>query len=275
MAKYLYNGVELPALPEWDATTFPYATIMPTTSGFYSVRFTAATVFYNNSVGNISINDIDADLRYIYYEFNGSEWVGDGTVKELSIAFTSSSGATWSNYDILNEDGSVYLAASDPVPVTPTPADLFVKKGGKVYKVKGGSAQSIMTFDSVDEMNATEAPDGTIALVPSEGESGGGLPVVELETTVTSEQTILSDSDSSIIGQIGHNVFVLKATAYDAGNIPLVLNMNTIDYGVLVEGGIMYSGNTIVNDWLYCVSISNIAGSWDVLYFKYSLASLA
>ena len=27
MSKYLYNGVELPELPEWDKNTYPYACI--------------------------------------------------------------------------------------------------------------------------------------------------------------------------------------------------------------------------------------------------------
>ena len=26
-------------------------------------------------------------------------------------------GSSWANYDIFNEDGSVYLAASDPIPI--------------------------------------------------------------------------------------------------------------------------------------------------------------
>ena len=27
------------------------------------------------------------------------------------------SGSSWANYDILNEDGSIYLSASDPIPI--------------------------------------------------------------------------------------------------------------------------------------------------------------
>lgn len=48
---------------------------------------------------------------------------------------------------------------------------IHCENGGQplVLPLGGSSAQNIMTFDSVDEMNATEAPDGTIALVPSEG----------------------------------------------------------------------------------------------------------
>lgn len=35
-------------------------------------------------------------------------------------------------------------------------------------EVKGGGGTEILTFDSVEEMNASTVPDGTIALVPSE-----------------------------------------------------------------------------------------------------------
>jgi hypothetical protein len=30
---YFYNGVELPALPEWDKEAYPYAAIFPLTNG--------------------------------------------------------------------------------------------------------------------------------------------------------------------------------------------------------------------------------------------------
>jgi hypothetical protein len=129
MLNYLYNGIKLPALPSVDKSTFPYATIIPiyelsgfqyVFSGKYGLRSTASPIFYRNSAGYINVNDINADLRVIYYEFDGTEWVGDGSVKELSTAF-SANDVTWSNYDILNADGSVYLPASDPVPVGETP----------------------------------------------------------------------------------------------------------------------------------------------------------
>ena len=127
MAKYRYNGTELPALPSVDESTFPYATIIPTYelvdfqfvhTGKYEVMFTVSPVFYYNSAGVIAINDTSADLRVIIYQFDGVEWVGNGNESELSIAWTTVyGGATWSNYDILNADGSVYLSASVPVPV--------------------------------------------------------------------------------------------------------------------------------------------------------------
>lgn len=58
-------------------------------------------------------------------------------------------------------------------------SEAYVKQGDKVYKVNGGS--TIHTFNSVEDMNAANLADGSIACVPSEGNAGGGgLPVVEL-----------------------------------------------------------------------------------------------
>lgn len=117
MPNYRYNLVELPELPSVDKTAYPYAIILPTYAGSYTLRYLAAAVLHRNSVGNITVKDTTANLSNIFYEYNGSEWVGDGVAKNLSIAFTSSYGVTWANYDVLNSDGSVYLPASEPVPV--------------------------------------------------------------------------------------------------------------------------------------------------------------
>lgn len=43
----------------------------------------------------------------------------------------------------------------------------YVKQGDKVYKVNGGAGSPIHTFNSVEEMNAANLADGSIACVPS------------------------------------------------------------------------------------------------------------
>lgn len=56
-----------------------------------------------------------------------------------------------------------------------------VRRGNKWYVSGGGGAGSpIHTFNSVDEMNAANLADGSIACVPSSGESGGAK-VIDLE----------------------------------------------------------------------------------------------
>ena len=72
---FLYNGVKLPALPEWDKEKYPYAAM-----------------------------NLGANYGVLYLLDNAL------MAKQFQ----------WANFDILNEDGTLYLAASDPVPVTPS-----------------------------------------------------------------------------------------------------------------------------------------------------------
>lgn len=232
MAKmYYYNELELPALPEWDKETYPYAVILEGnnltckallyvgTKPFTYERDVSGIMFV---FGAMSTDDFMVSSCSLTDEWNALHDQGYGE------KFT---GVSWTNHDIMNtEDGSVYLPASDPVPVTPTPipSDAYIVKGGKVYKVKGGSAQSIMTFDSVDEMNATSAPDGTIALVPSEGESGGGLPVVELATQPTEEGSALTDSENA----------TMKA-AFTKG-LPVVIKFDRSGESMLISASMIF-----------------------------------
>lgn len=101
---YLYNGIELPALPEYDITTYPYALIFYYES--YGYVFAASdTAKTTNSDGNVTFNIYDTRLLYR---------IVDGVWTSFSIVVISGE-PTWANYDILNADGSVYLAASKPI----------------------------------------------------------------------------------------------------------------------------------------------------------------
>lgn len=120
---YLYNGVELPALPEWDTETYPYAWLKETyTSIPKRLRcFLTAMkrIEYKYENGGIYLKR-DAVRYYIgdskeweLLEQSGeSEWLSVDGANDNKPAF-------WSNFTIYNEDGSVYLAASDPIPVNP------------------------------------------------------------------------------------------------------------------------------------------------------------
>ena len=117
---YLYNGVRLPALPKWDKTVYPYAYITRYRySPLYSLYVTASpvSVLY---IGSIINNG--GDINQFYYgalsdELKdwrdwGLEWPDSG--EEITV---------WSNSDVYYADdvsdvgGTIYLSASDPVPV--------------------------------------------------------------------------------------------------------------------------------------------------------------
>lgn len=118
---YLYNGVQLPALPEWDRERYPYVSIGLNIWSEITV-ICSASPFSADENGYITASgylivlyDADGSSAYFPYgDFSGSEncrW-GDAI---------SAGGVThktfWCNRDILDEDGSVYLASSDPIPV--------------------------------------------------------------------------------------------------------------------------------------------------------------
>lgn len=58
----------------------------------------------------------------------------------------------------------------------------------------------ILSFDSVDEMNAYEAEDGAIAIVPSEGESGAAkMYVLKVSEVPTADSPVVFDNENTTI----------------------------------------------------------------------------
>jgi hypothetical protein len=107
---YLYNGVRLPALPEWDRSVYPYAMIEKYTVFMSSAYILRVFAEYDDSGAEISYSNAmwsQADLVNSAW----GEWTAhDGGTKKRSAII-------WSNFDILNEDGTVYMPKSEPVPV--------------------------------------------------------------------------------------------------------------------------------------------------------------
>lgn len=142
-------------------------------------------------------------------------------------------------------------------------SEAYVKHGDKVYKVNGGAVSPIHTFNSVEEMNAANLPDGTIACVPSSGESGGGggLPVVEV-TSCTLAGCIdnpypLSESESAAMENISGETIILKVFTKEDVPLPIALVLVRSEF----EGTISYTGS-----WLtYIVAVGYEEGAWSIL----------
>ena len=114
----LYNGVRLPGLPkEWNPVTHPFACIRQTASlnGYW--LFLLEEIQYTVSViGNWCFvinpgNSFQYRYRESFAEFAWEQMEGYDT--DMVIG----SWEYWANFDLLNEDGSVYVSASDPIPV--------------------------------------------------------------------------------------------------------------------------------------------------------------
>lgn len=114
---YLYNGVRLPAIPEYDKAAYPYSVI--TYSGttnknaILCVSDKSPTMDDNGKLVHANYS------KYVkYYWANGSEeWADNGSGVTTTGTLWPGNSSFWTNTDILNADGSVYLEASEPVPV--------------------------------------------------------------------------------------------------------------------------------------------------------------
>lgn len=118
--KYLYNGVELPALPEWDKTAYPYAFIVSQGSIHLCISPNepyireSTSVLTGNLVHTLKFREDTTVKRWYANEAGEWEAVTDDDFDTSSVV----PAPTWSNFDLLKEDGPLYLAASEPVPVT-------------------------------------------------------------------------------------------------------------------------------------------------------------
>lgn len=126
--KYSYNGIVLPALPEWDKTKYPNALLISSWSTRWVLHiFGEYTVLDSppnsdqesdwivlNGTGDTS--NCEDYLRATYDEATG-QWKAFESDKYGGYTDYLSN-VKWSSIDLYAYDGSLYLAASDPVPVT-------------------------------------------------------------------------------------------------------------------------------------------------------------
>lgn len=111
--KYLYNGVELPALPSHPET--PYA-IIEYLDGCAVLAFIQEYKFDYN-VGKWSVYRQGVHHEYLF-EPGYNSWGDYGTsTSDYWVRANFASVITWANFDIVDAFGNVILSASDPVPV--------------------------------------------------------------------------------------------------------------------------------------------------------------
>ena len=118
---YLYNGVQLPKLPQWDKTQYPYAYIYQKgTFSIYGDNYVLALTSLPLVRSGLNVKNEDtAMLKYTYIidQSEDVEWVDNGASIGSANLAQSIANPIWANYDIMRDDDSVYLAASEPVPV--------------------------------------------------------------------------------------------------------------------------------------------------------------
>lgn len=149
MSNYFYNGVELPALPDVTKyntaeSSYDYAFIFKNlVRGGISIAFFRKPVskyyrqspFNNYCMRTFPLEEIDYYCEYTLNESN--EWEEDTFVLNANPKYLGEKSPyivltgvddkenyeiIWSNHDIVdNDNGGVYFAGNDPVPVEPDP----------------------------------------------------------------------------------------------------------------------------------------------------------
>lgn len=121
---YSYNGTVLPKLPEWDKTVYPFAYMIGSNRLYLCSALPYAAAQTGIFAGYMGIFATD-DCEAICYKptTDGGFWQRDSESDKsvsasemiVGLAFVD---LIWTNTDVINiEDSTVYLAASEPVPV--------------------------------------------------------------------------------------------------------------------------------------------------------------
>lgn len=118
---YLYNGVRLPKLPEWDKEKYPYIVIdnsyyigevRPSACELYALR--EMPTLLNPGYGDIDGFLFDKFADHVYCRIENDVW---GAFKTSGMDETTMFHIIWTNFDLYYEDGTLHMAASEPVPV--------------------------------------------------------------------------------------------------------------------------------------------------------------
>lgn len=105
----LYNGIRLPALPETYKDTHPYMLVQRSA---YVLCVDVGDFVVKNSASLYTTSAADVKR----FTLQNGVWVHtDDFSWGANIGITAANSINWANYDILNTDGTVYLAASDVV----------------------------------------------------------------------------------------------------------------------------------------------------------------
>lgn len=147
MAKYTGIRYELPDINTvWtDKETYPYAVIFMGFSWSQTYILMLSTTPFVVTYVDIDyvVGENVQGFRCKYNSANEEHWGDSWLPLELTDDRCAHYGNdTWTSHDIYRDDGTLFLAASDPVPV-PTPQDFYIVKNGvgqkqDTYKRVGG-----------------------------------------------------------------------------------------------------------------------------------------
>lgn len=114
---YSYNGVILPKLPEVDEEKCP-CVYMYKSGSYYIIQFCGAFKPVTVSGSYTYINSAGNYVLYRYYPSTGEfEFRNEGYMENQTVSIRNPEDVFWANADLVYEDGSLFLATSEPIPV--------------------------------------------------------------------------------------------------------------------------------------------------------------
>lgn len=114
--KYRYGTAVLPRLPEYDREKYPFAVYCGEKRLFLLQNMAHLVLAHSDGTVYLGPGAGETYLMYLYHPTTVS-WslIGEYT-NTGSSGMKMTADPVWSNYDILDQEGNVYLAASEPVP---------------------------------------------------------------------------------------------------------------------------------------------------------------
>lgn len=153
MGKYLYNGVELPDINTvWiDKKTYQHASIGRIATSYAPLTYTQVLWVYGEpalATGNNATSTLAIPNPYLRWVLEEGAWVESPLSDTVIYTTDAALFYHWANYDVYYNDNpandaepnSLYLAASDPIPVStaPAPDPFWMAMGWMVGRMLAG-----------------------------------------------------------------------------------------------------------------------------------------
>lgn len=113
----VYNGVKLPPLLEYDEEAYPYVHIADGVMYWFASASPVPWIIKEDGGAVVSKEHGVVSYKTSSLSKYGYKKWGEWGDSSMAYDYSAKIKPNWANYDVLNEDGTVYLAKSDPVPV--------------------------------------------------------------------------------------------------------------------------------------------------------------
>lgn len=198
--KALYNGVVLPALPDIDYSSYPYVYISKKNNsysmGCINNRPKVAT---SNSSWLYEAGGMTYSDNWLNYSRTDGVW--KQTAASTGKVWAIQSGELiWTNFDVLDNDGSVHFSASEPLPYyDTTDSDMSI-----TLDFDYSGAPEVLEGHQI-ELNIADVPDSDGDGAVSETEFNEYIPaaIYAGDYAPTYEITVVDDAGANVNPDVG------------------------------------------------------------------------